>query len=310
MRRISGFLVLTTLISVFTFAGCASHDQTPKNLRMARNSLSEANEAFERNQPEQALFLVRSALKNHQLSGDLQNTLIDMNRIGYIYNALGQYPRALSWFQRALLICEVLKDPILEAQTFSLIGDTEIALKNTAQANEFIEKAFTLINPLPSSRIKHETKAHLFNTLGLSNAIEDKWNDSLKNFQNAQAINRSLGNKRNEAGNWANIGGVYLAINNYKDARTAFKTALKLDRGIGNSDGIAFDSEGGALANYHLENWDEATRHIIVAYQIRLLQGNKVLAQKDYLLSRQLLKKIPPISGSESILLHWPAPSS
>jgi tetratricopeptide (TPR) repeat protein len=277
---------------------------------MAKNSLSEANEAFERNQPDQALYLVRSALKNHQLSGDLRNTLIDMNRIGYIYNAMGQYPRALSWFQRALLICEVLKDPLLKAQTYSLIGDTEIALKNSAQANEFIGKAFTLINPLPSSRTKHDTEAHLYNTLGLSNAIEGKWNESLKNFQNAKAINHGLANKRKEAGNWANIGGVYLATKNYKNARSAFDKALKFDRGIGNSDGIAFDSEGVALANYHLENWDEAMQHIIVAYQIRLLQGNKILAQKDYGLSRQLFKKIPPISGNESILLHWPAPSS
>lgn len=291
-------------------SGCASHDQTPQSLRIAKNSLSEANEAFERNQPYQALHLVQTALKNHQLSGDLRNTLIDMNRIGYIYNALGQYPKALSWFQRALLICEVLKDPLLQGQTYALISDTEIALKNSVQANGFISKAFALIDPLPSSREKQETEAHLNNTLGLSKSLDGQWAEALKNFQAAQMINHNLGDKRKEAGNWANIGGVHLATQNFKDALTTFQDALKIDLKIANSDGIAFDSEGAALANYHMGKWDSAMQHIIVAYQIRLLQGNKGQAEKDYRLSRQLFKKIPPLSGNESILLHWPTPTS
>jgi tetratricopeptide (TPR) repeat protein len=298
------------LASGVLLSGCASHDHTPQSLRIAKNSLSEANEAFERNQPYQALNLVQTALKNHQLSGDLRNTLIDMNRIGYIYNALGQYPKALSWFQRALLICEVLKDPLLKGQTYALLSDTEIALKNSAQANAFLSKAFALIEPLPSSREKQETEAHLYNTLGLSKSLDGKWAEALKNFQTAQMINQNLGDKRKEAGNWANIGGVHLATQNFKDALTSFQDALKIDLKIANSDGIAFDSEGVALANYHMGEWDSAMRHIIVAYQIRLLQGNKDQAEKDYRLSQQLFKKIPPLSGNESILLHWPAPAS
>ena len=290
--------------------GCAgSHPRIPEYQRNSAAALSNANKQLESNHLDEALHLVRIALKNHQLAGDLPDSVHDMNRIGYIKNAQGEYLKALLWFQRAALLAQIAGDPLLQAETLSLSSDTELFLKNDKQAAGSIEKGLGIIRTLPSSTPRDRIEAHLYNSYGILRLNEKRWKEALAFFQKALGINQRLKELKKQAGNWANIGNAYLALMNSQEARDAFSRALRLDQKTGYVNGIAFDSEGLALADFRLNRWQEALQSIVVAYQIRLQQKNTQQSRHDLLLFHSILTK-HPLPLDSSLLLSWPSPGN
>ncbi|MHB1865470.1 MAG: tetratricopeptide repeat protein [Leptospirillum sp.] len=305
VRRIT-FLIILCLPLVMT--GCGSGPRLPKIQSDTRSALSNANQEYANQHPEEALHLVLIALRNHQLLGDLSDSVRDMNRIGYIETSIGEYPKALFWFQRAELLSAVAKDPLLMAQTKVLASDAEISLHNTTEASILLKEVQDLLLHIPESPQKVRLMAHFYNSRGMLRLGGKHYKSSLSSFRKALSINQKLGLKGNAAGNWANIGNVYLAMKNPPMAKQAFDHALIVDRKIGNPEGIAFDSEGLSLAEIQTGSWDQALQSILAAYQIRLQQHNPVQAQKDLSLFRLALQK-HPIQVNSSLLPDWPAPS-
>ncbi|MHB8421841.1 MAG: tetratricopeptide repeat protein [Leptospirales bacterium] len=302
-------LLLGFSLTLF-FYGCAGAPPIIKGYqRGADSALSNADRALESNHPEEALHLVHIALKNHQLSGDLPDSVHDMNRIGYIETSLGDYAEANLWFQRAGLLSQVVGNQLLDAETTTLSSDNELFLKNPEQARERIEKGFKLIAPLPSSPSRDHIEAHLYNSYGILMLDEKKWNEALISFQKSLEINQRLKEPKKQAGNLANIGNVYLALNHPRMAEDAFSQALVLDKKTEYPNGIAFDSEGLALTEFHLNHWQKALQFIFASYQIRLQQKNLQQTKKDLNLFYSILAK-HPLPMASSLLESWPAPAN
>ncbi len=300
-----GLLCLVSLPALFY--GCASsHSNLPKYQQDAAIALSNANMQLEANHPDAALHLVHLALRSHQLLGDLPASVHDMNRIGYIKSSLGQYQNSLLWFQRASLLSLVVGDPLLQAETAALSSDTEIALKNDARASKLIDKGFSLISPLPSSASRDRIEAHLYNSSGILRLNEKKWKEALSYFKKSLTINQRLNDLRKQAANWSNVGNVDLALSQAQKSKEAFLRALSLDRRTGDANGIAFDSEGLALAEVRLGEWHEALQSLLVSYQIRLQQKNIQESRHDLELFNAILQK-HALPVNSSLLLTWPA---
>lgn len=302
--------LLLCLTIPFLCWGCAGSPPIVKGYQQgAESALSNADKALESNHRDEALHLVHIALKDHQLSGDLPDSVHDMNRIGYIETSLGNYPKALLWFRRAGLLSQVAGDPLLEAETLALSSDTELFLKNREQAREQIRKGLKLISPLPSSTLRDHIEAHLYNSYGILRLDEKKWAGALVFFQKSLEINRRLNEPKKEAGNWANIGNTYLALNHPLKARNSFSRALVLDKKMEYPNGIAFDSEGLALAEYRMGHWQEALQFSIASYQIRLQQKDLQQSKNDLDLLHAISAK-HPLPLDFSLLKSWPAPAN
>ncbi len=305
-RWVIPFFLLTLPVLL---PGCASSGPRLSKLQDdARSALSNANQQIAEHHPDTALHLVREALRAHQLLGDLPDSVRDMDRIGYIEAASGQYSRAILWYQRAALLARILKDPLLTAQTDVLSSDTEIFLQENDQAHKDLKEAQEILSRLPDSPRKKHILAHALNAQGMLYLRERHFRKALSSFQKALSLNRNNREDSVVAGNLANIGNADLALKNPQKARDAFEQALVIDRKTGNPEGIAFDSEGLSLAEMDLGLWDSALKAILAAFQIRLQQHDPGQARKDLSLFQKVTSK-HPVPVNTVLLQDWPVPS-
>ncbi|AIA31735.1 tetratricopeptide repeat protein [Leptospirillum ferriphilum] len=303
------FLLVLFFLFPALFSGCASSGpRLPKLQSDARSALSNANQQFLQQHPDTALHLVRQALRAHQLLGDLPDSVRDMDRIGYIEVATGQYSKAVVWYERADLLASILRDPLLKAQTDVLSCDTEIFLQQNDQARQTLKNVRAILAQLPDSAQKKHILAHALNSEGMLFLREKHFRKALSSFQKALSLNRKNGDSSITASNFSNIGIANLGLKQPKKSREAFEKALSIDRKSGNPEGIAFDSEGLSLADIQIGHWDQALQSILAAFQIRLQQHDMEQSRKDFALFQDVTSK-HPVSVNTSLLQDWPVPS-
>lgn len=310
MRRNSRWLFLIfSFLLPLVLSGCASSGpRQPKLQTDARSALSNANQQLLQQHPDTALHLVRQALRAHQLLGDLQDSVRDMDRIGYIEAATGQYSKAVVWYERAGLLAKILQDPLLTAQTDVLSSDTEIFLQQNVKARQDLKSAREVLSQLQDSPGKNHILAHALNSEGMLFLRAHHFRQALSSFQKALSLNRKNREDSITASNLANIGNADMALKKMTHSRKAFEEALFIDRKSGNPDGIAFDLEGLSLADMQLGLWNQALQSILAAFQIRLQQHDMEQSRKDFSLFQDVTSK-HPVSINAALLQDWPVPS-
>jgi len=173
------------------------------------------------------------------------------NNCGTGYFVLGNYPKALEYYLRALKIEEASGNRIQQANILGNIGNIYAEQSDYTKALDYELKSLKIEEKMGS-------KVGLANTLGSIGGIYMSTSDypqSLKYYQKALKISEELGDKEVQATNLSNMGNIYqdetgseaTHIHNdslKKKALDCFQKALKLEEELGDKRLIAYDLDG------------------------------------------------------------------
>lgn len=276
--------------AVLFLAGCfllslgscswSSH-QLKGNMLKANDNLLSASKLIDSGHPEEALIVLRSALHQYELAGNLPLSVQTMNQIGSLYARTQQYSLSVLWFQRSLAISTILSDPSLEADTLALVAQVEWQLGKTVYAQKEVNAGIAISKSIKHRKNRHEVLSVLYSVSGLIHSRLNKRDEALKDFRKSIVYSKKIKDVKKESEDQGNIGRLYLIGNDLPNALISFQKALVLDQKIQNPEGIAFDSEGLALVYNDMKSYRQALIKILVAIPIRKLQGPEDLYKKD-----------------------------
>ncbi len=248
MRRF-GLAALTALLALtiplpesVLYRPSTAWGQTTEQQNSPTEATQLLEQAYELTQQEQfdtALETLEKAFKLFKTQQDLQGQSQSLFGIGDVHYLQGQYPEALSAFQRSLTIQQAISNPNSEDQGFQAI--TLTALGNIYNIQGVHQKAlehFTQALPLSKAAADRGQEAIALTNIGLLTSTLGDHHKALEYFTQSLPILKAEGDLKTEAITLNNMGLAYMALGETKKAREHFTQALPLskaaaDRGQG-----------------------------------------------------------------------------
>jgi CHAT domain-containing protein/Tfp pilus assembly protein PilF len=165
----------------------------------------------------------------------LKYAAIDLNNIGFVYDALGEKKKALGYYQKALPLSRAVGDRAVEAKALNNIGAVYVAVGRIKKALEYFKKALSLDRAIRD----RAGEATTLNNIGAAyNAFGQK-QKALEYYEKVLQIVRAIGERTKEAATLNNIGVVYSDLDQKEKALDYYQQALPLSRDLGDRAGEA-----------------------------------------------------------------------
>jgi CHAT domain-containing protein/Tfp pilus assembly protein PilF len=155
--------------------------------------------------------------------------------LGFIYDALGEKPKALEYYNQALPLSRVVGDRGGEAGILNNIGLVYDALGEKPKALEYYNRAL----PLSRAVGNRSVEATTLNNIGLVYSVLGEKPKALEYYNRALPLSRAVGNRSVEATTLNNIGGVYDDLGEKPKALDYYNQALPILRAVGDRSGEA-----------------------------------------------------------------------
>jgi len=176
-----------------------------------------------------ALKYLQQALDGYEAENNKLKQIVLNNYIGIIYGKTNYYDKALSCFQRSLLLSTQLKDTIRICVSLSNIGLVYQNLKDYKTAMSNFEKILNL-----STKINDKLNiAHALSDISNTYAKMDDYKMALKYHLKALAICKALNEKRGIAYITSDIGETYMKLHNLVMALKYYEDAYLLSKELG-----------------------------------------------------------------------------
>ncbi|MEM9817582.1 MAG: CHAT domain-containing protein [Cyanobacteria bacterium P01_D01_bin.6] len=156
--------------------------------------------------------------------GDRQSEVLALNNLGSAHRFLDEYERAIDYYSQALILAREIGDRRSEALPLSNLGDVYASFGDYDRAIESYEQALSIYREV-GNRLGEA------NTLGNIGTIYDGLGDfrqGIELHQQALGMIREIGDRPGEASFLANLGSSYLALNRLNEAERSFYTAIEI----------------------------------------------------------------------------------
>ena len=192
-----------------------------------------------------ALEYFQQALAISREVGDRAGVGITLNNIGVVYESLGQYPKALEYYQQALAIRKEIGDRNGEGTTLNNIGLVYSRLGKYSKALEYYQQALAIRKEIGVRAGEGGT----LNNIGAIYRDIGQYPKALQYSQQALAIIKEVGDRAGEGGTLNNIGAIYQDIGQYPKALQYYQQALAVIKEVGDraGEGITLNNLGYAL---------------------------------------------------------------
>ncbi len=184
-----------------------------------------------------------SALPNVDRVAARKSERLTLNRIAGIYVTLGEYTKAVDYYQQALVIAKELKDPEREMTTLNSIGRTYTRLGEYTKALDYLSQALTTGKQLNDP----DRKVATLNAIGEVYENLGQYAKALEYLNQALVIRRELQDPYGEATALNAIGEVYENLGQYDKALEYYHQTLALRSSVidRRGEGRALNSIGG-----------------------------------------------------------------
>jgi len=193
-------------------------------------------------------------------------------KIGMIMYYLSDYPKAIEYYLRVIVLQEELGDQKSLANAYVDIGSVYSTLSDNENALEFYSKALQLFEEIGNK----DGIAKARNNIGIFYDTIGNFEKALEFYYSALSLHEEIGHKEGIAKAIGNIGTVYLATYNFEKAMEYSQKALLLFVELGNIVGIARATNNIGSAYRGLNNYEKALENHIKALSIYEEIGNKV----------------------------------
>jgi len=185
-------------------------------------------------------------------------------RLGVIYDSMGQSIKAIEYFQQALEIAKDIGDKSREGADLGNLGLAYANLAQIDKAIEYFQQALEIARDIGD----RGNEGVWLGNLGLAYYSLGQINKAIEYFQQALEIDRDIGDKSGEGIDLGRLGSAYNRLGQIDKAIEYFQQALEIARDIGDksNEGSWLGSLGLAYAN--LGQIDKAIEYFQQALEI------------------------------------------
>lgn len=223
--------ILTTVgryDSVITYlARSRALDTTAINLM--KNLHVEAKYWQTRNQYDQALKALQSALDHATTLNDRKNMALILSSMGGIhYSHDPDMNTARNYYNRSVAMCDSLKDANIIARTYGRIANTYMVDGNRAQAESYLTRAKALADISGNLPLR----AYILSSMATLLYEEGKYREAVEFMEEPIRIKRKLGQQRQLQNDLLNISEAYMMVKDYPKAQQALDEALVIGKSL------------------------------------------------------------------------------
>jgi len=180
-------------------------------------------------QYERAIAFFQQSLDIAKEIGDIRGESISLNNLGNAYNSLGQYERAIAFFQQSLDIKKDIGDIQGESNSLIGLGNAYGSLGQYERAIAFFQQSLDIKKEIGD--IQGESNS----LIGLGNAYNSlgQYERAIAFHQQSLDIKKEIGDIRGEANAWFNLGLSLEKVDREQDALGAYRNARELYQTMG-----------------------------------------------------------------------------
>mgnify|MGYP000293313587 CR=1 FL=1 len=164
-----------------------------------------------------------------------QTRRLCLNQIGNSYNYLGNYGRAIDYYQQALVISREIGDRGGEGAALGNLGNAYFSLGQYERAIDFLQQALVISREIGNRRGEGcdlGSLGNAYNSLG-------QYERAIDFLQQYLTIALEIGDRRGEGNALVNMGATQLKLKQYPESLTHNQAALEIFREIGFRAGVA-----------------------------------------------------------------------
>jgi CHAT domain-containing protein len=163
-----------------------------------------------------------------------------LSNLGNSYNYLGQYQKAIDFFQQSLAVRKQIGDRNGEGNSLNNLGVSYNYLGQYQKAIDFYQQSLAIYKQVGNRNGEGNS------LLGLGNAYGSlgQYQKAIDFYQQSLEIKRQIGDRNNEGRSLSNLGNNYSSLGQYQKAIDFFQQSLAISRQIGDR-----DNEGRSLSN-------------------------------------------------------------
>ena len=187
-----------------------------------------------------ALDIYSAAFDRQRRAGDLHGQAVTLNKLGLIYNSLGEYERALLYSDQALEIAREAGDKRTEAEILYRRGEISFKQDKTAHAVDYYERALGLYRQMGDGAGESRALGRIYAARGEAQKAREVYERMLHQPDGGLRL----------AETHFNIGQASMALGDYRKAIDHYESALELRRSADEKIGEADEKIGEAEALY------------------------------------------------------------
>jgi tetratricopeptide (TPR) repeat protein len=203
---------------------------------------------------DRALDFYQRALSEALAAGDRWQEGAALNSLGMVYADKGEWDRAIEFYQNALQTMERVGDSHGMAQTYNNLGIVYRRKGEWDRAIEFYQNALQTMERVGDVHGMAQT----YNNLGLVYADKGEWDRAIEFYQKDLEISERVGDSHGMAQTYGNLGIVYRRKGEWDRAIEFYENALQTMERLGDIHGMAQTYNNLGLVYADKGEWDRA----------------------------------------------------
>ena len=269
-RLMIKYFLAVFIVVLFSSSGFSQSSQ------LADEHFAKANQLYKEGRVSAACEMFKKSVEAERNSQNprLLYLSAELGWAGYCYLNLGQYDKAIKYYEEALVINKKLgrEDNVLNS--LNGIGRVYESWGQYDKAIKYYEESLTIVRKLG----QEDKIATVLNGIGLVYNSWGQYDKGVRYFEEALNIAKRLGRESDIAAYLHNIGLVYYEWGRYDEAIKYFEEALNVTRKIGQEDIIAYVLNSIGRVYYLWEQYDRAIKYYEEALNIdiKLVKPNGI----------------------------------
>ncbi|MDZ8066340.1 MAG: tetratricopeptide repeat protein [Nostoc sp. DedQUE08] len=206
-----------------------------------RASLTSLGNAYNRlGQYQRAIEFFQQSLEISKEISDRNGEGASLGNLGNAYNSLGQYQRAIEFYQQSLEISRETGNRNSEGASLCNLGNAYNSLGQYQRAIEFCQQSLKIFRDISDCNSEGAS------LMSLGNAYNSlgQYQRAIEFYQHSLEISREIGDRNSEGNSLMGLGNAYNSLGQYQRAIEFYQHSLEISREIGDR-----NSEGNSLGN-------------------------------------------------------------
>jgi tetratricopeptide (TPR) repeat protein len=260
------FLLLLTAITILFMASCSSAPKKTSEVNTRKNRAADfmgfGNQYFTQGLYEQALVFFNIAL-DENIAADFEPGISKVcSSIARTFLLTGDFAGAEKYIQESYNLAKQLGDKDLIAISATIFAELKISKNLIPEAEKFISEAMT------QAKANSAIQAEAYHTLAVIERRKGEPEKALATINKAIAINKQNKAHSNLAANYYFAASVFSQEDNYAKAVEMLNNAIKEDRLVENSFGLAKDYKALGIVSLKNNKKEEAYSFFIKSLNI------------------------------------------
>jgi tetratricopeptide (TPR) repeat protein len=258
IRQCDDFLALrgynTNLVELYGQLVEAWQQNNFDSWKFAASLINLGNAYYSLGQYQRAIDYYQQSLAITGKIGNRNGEANSLIGLGNAYYSLGQYQVAIDYHQQSLTITREIGDRNVEAKSLIGLGNAYDSLGQYKRAIDYYQQSLAVFPKLGDRNVE----AACLNNLGHASYSQGQYQVAIDYHQQSLAITGEIGNRNGEANSLIGLGHAYRSLGQYQVAINYHQQSLAITGEIGNRNGEANSLIGLGNAYYSLGQYQVA----------------------------------------------------